>query len=113
MLGRVLTHNKLKKMYPDKVTSLYTEYTTRMGRSMGDGISKMATLACTELLKRLFPVGDHAALKNDLDNNPVLHHTLCVLSGEIYHRFGLGVAPLTLMLSIVQHVDVTHSTWVA
>ena len=71
-------------MDPDEATALNTEYTTRMGRSMGDGISKMATSAYTGLVKRLFPVGDHAALINDLDNNSVLQHVLCVLSGEIH-----------------------------
>ena len=51
-------------------------------------------------------------LKNDLDNNLVLQHALYVLSGNIYHRFGLGVALLTLMLSTVQHVDAIRPTWV-
>ena len=73
----------------------------------------MATSAFTGLVKKLFSVGDHAVLRNDLDNNPVLQHALCVLSGEIYHRFGLGVAPLSLMLTTVQHVDVTRPKWVA
>ena len=76
---------------------------------MGSGLSQMATSAYTGIDKRLFPVGNHAALKNDLDNIPVLEHVLCLL--KIYHRFGLGVAPLTLMLSTVRHVDVTHQTW--
>ena len=59
-------------MDPDEVTALYTKYTTRVARSMGDGISKMAKPAYTGLVKRLFLVGDHSALKNDLNNNPVL-----------------------------------------
>ena len=112
-LGRVFTHNELTKMDPNEVTALYTEYTTRVGRSMGDGINKMATSAYTGLVKRLFPMIDHSALKNDLNNNPVLQHALCVLSGEIFHRFGLGVAPLTLMLSTIQHVGVKGLAWVA
>ena len=97
-------------MDPDQVTSLYTEYTTRMGRGMGSGLSKMAASAYTGLVKRLFPVGDHKTLKNDLDNNLVLQHALCVLSGKIYHRFGLGIAPFTLLMSTVQHID-EHSLW--
>ena len=72
----------------------------------------MATSTYKGLVKKLFPVGDHAALKNDLDNNLVHHHAQCVLSGEIYHKFGLGVALLTLMLSTVQNVDVIRPTWV-
>ena len=88
----VLMHNEARKMDPDEVTLLYTEYTTKLGRSMGDRINKMARSTYTGLVKRLFPVGDRAALKNYLDNNPVLQYFLWVLSEETHHRIGLGVA---------------------
>ena len=80
---------------------------------MGNGLSHMVTSAYIGLVKRVFPVGDYATLNHltDLDNNPVLQNVLCVFSGEIYHRFGLAVAPLTLMLITVQFVDVLSQTW--
>ena len=75
---------------------------------MGNGLSHMVTSAYIVLVKGVFPVGDYATLNHltDLDNNPVLLNFLCVFSGEIYHRFGLAVAQLTLMLITVQFVDV-------
>ena len=37
-------------------------------------LNQIVTSAYTGLAKRLIPVGDHAALKNNFDNNPVLQH---------------------------------------
>ena len=91
VLQKVLTRNYLNKLDPDQVIFLYTKYTTRMGRRMNSR-SQMATSAYTGLVKRLLPVGDYTAPKSDLDNKPVLLDALCVLSGEIYHRFGLEIA---------------------
>ena len=113
LLGKVSTNDEVNKMDPDQVTSLYKEYTTRMGRSMGSGLSQMTTSAYTGLVKRFFSVIDHAVVKNNLTITLSSILLYAPFFGEIYHCFGLGVIPLTLMLCAVQHVDGTRPTWVA
>ncbi|XP_065680440.1 biotin carboxylase-like [Hydra vulgaris] len=80
---------------------------------IGDGnghvisLAELATIAYTGIVKKVFLVGYHDALKNDLDNNQILQQALNVLAGEVYHRLGLGLAPLAVALSTVTHVDMT------
>ena len=51
-------------------------------------------------------MGDHIELQDELDNNPVLHRGLSIIAGEVYHKLGLVLAPLSVMFSTVQHVEV-------
>ena len=75
-------------MTPDKISILYADYAAQMGRSLGKGISQIATRTYTGLVKNVCPVGDHIALQDDQDNNPVLQHSLSSIAGEAYHKFG-------------------------
>ena len=55
---------------------------------------------------------DHNALQDELNNNPVLQHAFSIIAGEAYHKFGLALAPLSIMFSTTQHVDITLPAWV-
>ena len=57
-----------------------------------------------KLIKKVFPVGNHSPLLKDLDDNPVVQHALSIVAGEIYHKFGLLIAPISAMLTTLQHV---------
>ena len=108
LLGRSITHDQLSHISVDEINTLYAEHTLRMERSMGEGISHLATKTYTGLVKKVFSVGDHYALQDELNNNPVLQLVLSVIAGEAYHKFGLGLAPLSVMISTIQQVDVTQ-----
>ena len=99
-------------MTPDEVNTLYAEYTERMEQSMGKGIILIATRIHTSFVKKAFPVGDHIAVQDELDNNPILQHTLSIIAGEVYHEFRLALAPLSVMFSTIQHVDVIQPAWI-
>ena len=83
-----------------------------MGRSMGKEILQLATKTYAGLVKKVFPVGDHNALQDELYNNPALQHALSIIAGEAYHKFGLALAPLSVMISTIQYVDITRPAWV-
>ena len=51
-------------------------------------------------------------LQYELNNDPVLQHALSTITGVAYDKFGLALAPLSLMFSTIQHVDITRPVWV-
>ena len=76
-----------------------------MGRSMGEGISHLATKTYTEtytgLVKKVFSIGDHNALQDELNNNPVLQLALSVITGEVYCDEGKRKKLKTLSLVLL------------
>ena len=83
-----------------------------MGRNMGKGISQLATNTYTSLVKKVFLMGNHIALQDELDNNPVLQHALSNIAGEVYHKFGLVLTRLSVLFSPIQQVDITRPVWI-
>ena len=77
----------------------------RMGQSMGKGISQITTRKYTGLVKKVFPVRGHIALQDDLGKNPVIQHAVSIIAAEAYHKFGLALAPLSVMVS-ADHLQV-------
>ena len=49
------------------------------------------------------PPENQFSLLNDLESDPFVEHALSSATCELYHRYGMYLAPLTAMLTTVKH----------
>ena len=70
-----------------------------MVKSLGKSITNMYSMgACVAL-----EISDQDALSEDLKNDPFLNSALQKFTCELYYRFGLFLAPLSIGLIMSRH----------
>ena len=95
-LGKVYRDEQLKKLSKEEVEKLYNNYKAKllgqMVKSLGCSIIKMYSMgACAAL-----GISNQDALSEDLENDPFLNSALQRFTCELYYRFGLFLAPLSV-----------------
>ena len=54
------------------------------------------------------PIENQPGLIADLESDPFVGHALCSATCEIYHRYGMFLAPLTAALTTLKHCQFGH-----
>ena len=95
-LGKVYTEEQLKKLDEEKVEKLFNNYAAKLSgqmvKSLGKLIINMYSMgACAAL-----GISNQDALSEDLENNPFLNSALQRFTCELYCRFSLFLAPLSI-----------------
>ena len=104
-LGRSVGADQIDAMEPDEVEKLYNRYEARLGATMTKtlgqaAIQLYATVAGTVLP---IPVQNQLALAADLEADPFVSHAVSAAACELYHRYGMFLAPLTAALTTAKH----------
>ena len=102
-LGKVNTEEKINGLSNKEVDKLFSNYeaklSAQMVKSLGKSIINMYSMgACAAL-----GISIQDALSEDLENNPFLNSALQRFTCELYYRFGLFLAPLSIGLITSRH----------
>ena len=54
------------------------------------------------------PAENQLGLIADLEGDPVVAHALSSATSEVYHRYGMFLAPLTAALTTIKHCQFGH-----
>ena len=102
-LGKVYTEDQLAKLNEEEVEKLFNNYEARLSgqmvKSLGHSIINMYSMgACAAL-----GITNQDALSEDLENDPFLNSALQRFTCELYYRFGLFLAPLSIGIITSRH----------
>ena len=94
-LGKVYTEEQLAKL-SEEVEKLFSNYEAKLSdqmvKSLGKSVIHMYSMgACSAL-----GITNQEALSEDLENDPFLNSALQRFTCELYYRFGLFLAPLSI-----------------
>jgi len=106
-LGKQVTMQQLDEMKISEVEKLYHRYEIRLGSDMtktiGSAALQMYTLVAGTFLP--IPPENRPKLMFDLEEDPFVGHALTTVCCELYHRYGMYLAPLSAVLTTVKHCE--------
>ena len=107
-LDRVYTEDQLTKLNEEEVEKLLNNYKAKLSgqvvKPLGHSIINMYSMGvCASL-----GISNQDALSEDLENDPFLNSTLPKLC-ELYYRFGLFLAPLSIGVIRSRHYLSKHN----
>ena len=95
-LGKVYTEDQLAKLSEEEVEKLFNNYKDKLSgqmvKSLGKSIINMYLMGACAVLG----ITNQDALSEDLENDPFLNSALQRFTCELYYRFGLFLAPLSI-----------------
>ena len=102
-LGKVYTEEQLAKLSEEEVEKLFNNYKAKLSGqmvcSLGCSIINMYSMgACATL-----GITNQDALNEDLENDPFSNSALQRFTCELYYRFGLFLAPLSVGIIMSRH----------
>ena len=102
-LGKVYTEDQLAKLSEEEVEKLFNNYEAKLSgqmvKSLGKSIINMYSMgACSAL-----GITNQEALSEDFENDPFLNSALQRFTCELYYRFGLFLAPLSVGIITSRH----------
>ena len=104
-LGKQLTLAQVDELTDDKVSKHYGRYEARLGASMtkilGASALQMYALVAGTFLP--IPPENRPQLVSDLGEDPFVEHALMTACCELYHRYGMYLAPLTAAMTTAKH----------
>ena len=102
-LGKVYTEEQLKRTYRRRSGKLFNNYEAKLSgqmvKSLGKLIINMSSMGACAVLG----ISDQDALSEDLENDPFLNSALQRFTCELYYRFGLFLAPLSIGIITNRH----------
>ena len=104
-LGRVLSADQIEDLSNEETQKLYARYEARLGASMTQTLGSALLQLYSTLAGQLLPIpaDRHVLLVADLEADPFVGHALSAATCELYHRYGMYLAPVTAMLSTIKH----------
>ena len=104
-LSNTLTAEQVDQLSDVEVEKLYARYEARLGAAMTKTLGQAALQLYAGLASRFLPIPpeNRLALVADLEADPFVEHALSAASCEIYHRYGMFLAPLTAALTTARH----------
>ena len=109
-LGKTLTADQVDAMEDEEIEKLYARYEARLGATMTKTLGQAALQLYVGLASRFLPIptGNLPNLVADLEADPFVGHALSSASCELYHRYGMYLAPLTAALTTARHCRIEY-----
>ena len=107
-LGKQVTVAEVEEMEEAEIAKLYRRYEARLGATMtktlGASALQMYALAAGTILP--IPPENRPGLVQDLESDPFVGHALTTACCELYHCYGMYLAPLTALLTTAKHCQI-------
>ena len=110
-LGKAVTADQVDEMEDEEIGKLYARYEARLGAAMTKTIGQAALQLYVGVVSRFLPIPvEHKPmLFADLEADPFVGHALSTASCELYHRYGMCLAPLTAALTTARHCRIENT----
>ena len=110
--GKALTASHIEELNDSEIERLYASYVAKLGAAMtmtktlgSAALQLYAGLVSTYLL---IPAENQPGLIADLEGDPFVGHALSSATCELYHRYGMFLAPLSAPLTAIKHCQFGH-----
>ena len=109
-LGKSFTVDQIDALDDAEIQKLYARYEARLGAAMTKMLGSAALQLYAEVASMFFPIPaeNQPALNADIKADPFVGHALSSATCELYHRYGMFLAPLTVALKIMKHCQFGH-----
>ena len=108
-LDKVYTEDQLAKLNEEEVEKLFNNYEAKLSgqmvKSLGCSIINMYSMGACAVLG----ITNQEALSEDLENDPFLNSALQRFTCELYYRFGLFLASLSVGIITSRHYLSEHN----
>ena len=102
-LGKIYTEEQLAKLSEEEVEKLFNNFEAellgQMLHLLGHSVINMYSMGACAVLG----ISNQDALSEDLENDPFLNSALQRATCELYYRFGLFLAPLSVGIIMSRH----------
>ena len=104
-LGKNVSLTDIDDMPQEEVIKLYARYEARLGammtKTLGSSALRLYSMAASAFLPISLEQQPH--LVADLEGDPFVGHAVTTACCELYHRYGMYLAPLTAAITTVKH----------
>lgn len=93
-----------------EIEKLYARYEARLGAAMTKTLGSAALQFYARAASMFLPIPaeNQPGLIADLEGDPFVGHALSSATCELYHRYGMFLAPLTAALTTMKHCQFGH-----
>ena len=100
-----LTADQIDSMGNDEVEKLYARYEAWLGAAMSKTLGQAALQLYSGVASMFLPIPleNQPKLVSDLEADSFVCHALSSATCELYHRYGMYLAPLTAALTTAKH----------
>lgn len=104
-LGRAFAVEQIDAMNDDEILKLYDRYEARLGAAMTKTLGQAALQLYSLLASTFLPIPpeNQPKLVADLEADPFVENALSSATCELYHRYGMYLAPVTAVLTTAKH----------
>ena len=104
-LGKTLSIDQIDNMEEEEVEKLYGRYEARLGATMTKTLRGAVLQLYTSVVSTLLPIPpeEQPELLAELESDPFVEHAVGSATCELYHQFGMYLAPVTAGLTTLRH----------
>ena len=109
-LRKALSVDQVDNMEDEEVEKLYGRYEARLGAAMTKTLGAAALQLYTSVASMFLPIPpeEQPELVAELEADPFVEHAVSSATCEMYHRFGMYLAPVTAALTTLRHCRFGH-----
>ena len=106
--GKAFTADQIDALDNSKIEKLYARYEARLGAAMTKTLGSAALQLYAGIAAMFLPIENQRMLIADLEGDPFVGHALSSAICELYHRYGMFLAPLTAALISLKYCQFGH-----
>ena len=102
------TADQIDALDNSEIEKLYARYEARLGAAMTKTLGSAALQIYAGTVAMFLSIENQPGLIADLVSDPFVGHALSCATCELYHRYGMFLAPLTAALTTLKHCQFGH-----
>ena len=108
--GKALTASHIEELDNSEIERLYARYEARLEPAMTTTLGSAALHLYAGVVSMFLPIPaeNQPGIIADLKGDPFVGHALSSATCELYHRYGMFLAPLTAALTTIKHCQFGH-----
>ena len=105
---KAFTADQIDILDNTEIEKLYARYEARLGAAMTKTLGSAALQLYAGVAAMFLPIENQPGLIADLEGDPFVGHAHSSATCELYHRYGMFLAPLTAALTYLKHCQFGH-----
>ena len=106
--GRTFTADQIDALDNTEIEKLYARYEASLGAAMTKTLGFAALQINAGTVSMFLPIENQPGLIADLESDPFVGHALSSATCELYHLYGMFLAPLTAALTTLKLCQFGH-----
>ena len=106
--GKTFTADQIDALDNTEIEKLYARYEARLGAVMTKTLGSAALQIYTGTVAMFLTIENQPGLIAHLESDPFVGLALSSATCELYHRYGMFLAPLTAALTTLKHCQFGH-----